>query len=295
MKRNYTISGLKALPIEGLDLAQVTLNSRVFPSKRSTVYSLKELRASGCNTPIIIHYDFIYIASRYGFLSKFVRDAIIAELKGLDYYIKSDSNVLGIVMHTDYPLKKEFMKAQDKSSFINDSYKASIWDKESILHITDTCKTPGEVLSYNLLEFKEDIVKAGISTKIYLENTTKTVDDVGTFKWLWGFIEHNKAKDVFGLCYDTEHQYAINGEWFNSELLKFIKDSGIDVMVHLNTVPEEVKPFTKKDKHSFTTIYECSLHDALFYKSYADALDRLDIPWVREVKQETMEREWNLL
>lgn len=66
MRRNYTIAGLKSIDkYEGLEIAQFTINSRQFPGTRKTVDHLKALRASGNTTDIIVHWDFIYIVSRY--------------------------------------------------------------------------------------------------------------------------------------------------------------------------------------------------------------------------------------
>ena len=65
--------------------------------------------------------------------------------------------------------------------------------------------------------------------------------------------------------------------------------------MHLNTIPAEVSPCSCKDRHSETDISECSLNSIDYYKAYSESLDKLGIPWVREVKEEAMTRELNLI
>ena len=151
-----------------------------------------------------------------------------------------------------------------------------------------------DVVKKSIVEFFTTLTSVGtFKTKVYLENTTKIGPcKEGSLQWILDlFHEFPMFKDQFGIVYDTEHHYAVDGEWLTIEQIKSIKDSGIDVIVHLNTVPKEVKPYSKTDRHSETTIYECAMHPWHFYKNYMDQLESLNILWVREVKEETINRE----
>lgn len=295
MKRNYTVAGIKALyELPRMDCCQITLNGRQFPSSRKTVAALQSLREAGIYVPIIVHYDFIYIVSRYLMFKKAVQEAIMEELTGLDAYASKDNNILGIVMHTDWPVKKEFRTSLNKPQFITDNYSGSLWDTILIkdhLSLIDN----GAIVEASICKFYSDFKEhiGSNHVKVYLENTTKVgPDKQGTLQWLTNVIHSHDMESVFGIVYDTEHHYAVTGEWLEEPDIKTLQ-SNYDLIVHLNTVPKNVKPFSNKDSHSFTTISECSLHDKLYYNQYSNMLDTLGIPWVREVKEETMLREWN--
>ena len=116
-----------------------------------------------------------------------------------------------------------------------------------------------------------------------------------TIQWLIElFHKYPALSSVFGIAYDTLHQYAVDGTWLTTAEVKEINDHICPVIVHLNTVPEEVTPGSRRDRHSLTTIYECSKNTADYYKAYAKSLDKAGIVWVREVKEETMLRELEL-
>jgi len=296
MKRNYTISGLKSLQdLPSLGIAQFTLNGRQFPSNRRTVDNIKELRAKGCHTKLIIHYDFIYIISRYVMFKDSVRQAIISEICSIMDYAEHDKNVLGIVMHTDWPIKKEFQKAEDKKQFITDNYNSSVWDPVKIWDHIDN------VVENSIVLFSEHLTKMYgrfLPIKVYLENTTKVgPHNEGALSWLMDlFARCPRLHHAFGIVYDTEHHFAVTGRWIDAEDVYKMYQAGTDVIVHVNTVPKEVIAGSCKDRHSETTIAECSVNSKEYYEAYTNYLDSKNIPWVREVHEETMFRElglWN--
>ena len=291
MRKCYTISGAKSLlEIEGLEVGQFTLNGRQFPSKRRTVETLKEVRSKGCHVKTVVHYDFIYIISRFSMFTASVKQAIISEVVDILKFADEDGNIEGVIMHTDYPLKKEFNSASDKAQFIKDNYNSSIWDSSSIERNMDN------VAEQSVLEFYEALKEKGtFKTKVYIENTTKVGPyNEGSLDWIVDlFDRHPELKQYFGIVYDTEHHYAVSGYWLSVEDINYFKSIGLDVIVHLNTVPREVKPYSRRDRHSETTIYECYLHPSHYYEKFSSDLDNLGIVWVREVKSETMLREIN--
>lgn len=293
MRKCYTISGLKSLyELPKMDCVQVTLNGRQFPAKRRTVAALQSLRESGVKTPIIIHYDFIYVISRYAMFKDSVQEAIMEEITGLLLYADSDPNTLGIIMHTDWPIKKEFQFTPDKNQFITDNYQGSLWDLAKIRNLIT-----GDMVESSILKFVEDLTKhyeGKYSAKVFLENTTKVGPKrEGTLQWILDlFVKHPNLSSVLGVVYDTEHHYAVTGEWLSVDDIIELNNN-IPMIVHLNTVPSEVKPCSGKDRHSETTTNECSVNTKSYYEEFACQLDSANIPWVREVKEDTMFREMN--
>lgn len=292
MRKCYTISPIKALTeIEGLELGQFTLNGRMFPSKRRTVENLKEVyNDMKCGVDSIVHYDFIYIISRFSMFSNSVKQAVIDEVVSILKYADECGKVKGVIMHTDFPLRKEVQSVTDKAQYIKDNYTSSVWDSVKIINNVDN------LTESSILEFYNELKRRGeFKTKVFIENTTKIgPQNEGSLDWILDlFKTHPELKNYFGLVYDTEHHYAVSGQWLSIEDIKSIKNTGLDVIVHLNTVPKDVKPCSRKDRHSETTIFECSLNPSHYYENFTTELDQLGIIWVREVKSETMLREIN--
>lgn len=296
---NYTISSLRSLnELPKMNCVQFTLNSRTFPGRRQTVKLLKELHPYH-NSDVIIHYDFIYIVSRYAMFKRDVKDAILAECAQIMQYACKDSHIKGIVMHTDWSLKKKIKKTSDYSKVIIDDYQGSVWNRDAIR--CDIEKHYDNWLEHNIYKFCSDLFwylnqnSMKVGCKIYLENTTKIGPDnyQGTLAHLKTILDQcPKLTELCGLAIDTEHYFAVHGEYPDvQELCNLCKGSGIDVIVHLNTTPKEVLPKSCKDRHSDTTLFECSVNDSSYYTAMAQFLTDNNIPWVREVKEDTMYRE----
>lgn len=266
---------------------QVTMNGRVFPSRRDYVSKVKSYIGQ---TKLVLHYDFIYILSRYSLFAPYVKQAILNELIALTS-IKQD-NFVGIVMHTDFPFQQKFISDSSVDSALK-LYDKAIWNQEVFRKFKEI-DVYSSILVDSLLLFYKDYKSChGVAnTKIFLENTTKTyvpplgTPIIGSSTFLSEVLQkYPDLTSLFGLCVDTEHQFAVSG-YQDVHITQ-----GIDAIVHLNTIPPEVEPFSKKDRHSFTTIYECSQKDSCWYQQQASDFMLQHIPVIREVKDETRIRE----
>lgn len=289
MENNYTTTATELRDGSVVfNTAQITLNNRVFPSKRKTFALLQEL----CNkfshkfNRIIVHYDFVYIASRFSMFAPHVKKAIMEELKDILYLSTKYPQIQGVVMHTDYPIAKEYFLAKDKEEFIRNKYKAGIWDIDAIFTLL---KNPETIVSKSIKEFVNELDKfySFGMCHVFLENTTKTGGfDENTIDKLASLVTDINS-DAVGVCYDTEHEFAVTGKLPTKEFIGNLCTI-TNVMVHLNTIPSEVKAKSNKDRHSFTTIFDCSQLSVDAYEELIHFMDNKWISWVREVKQETM-------
>jgi len=288
MLKCYTITSLKSLQqMPALDVCQFTLYSGMFPAKRKTVELLKSLSKT-CQTKVIVHYDFIYIASRFGMFSERVQSEIINEVVDILQYASFDNRILGIVMHTDYPVKSSVVQDPTPDTILSE-LRSSIWNSDIVNIITTHLDN---IVEWNLQQFCTALESAleyhGIKTpiRVYLENTTKVgPNDLGSFDNLLKFVTTHNFPHI-GLCFDSEHHFAVTGEFVTN-----VSHIDVPLIYHLNTIPEEVNPFSKKDRHSFTTLTECSVNTLKKYVALTEHLEKLHIPYVREVKEETMFRE----
>lgn len=296
MDNNYTttITDIREGSVV-FNTAQVTLNGRIFPSKRITATYLKDLCTNYSNkfNKLIVHYDFIYIASRYAMFAQHVKQAIVQEVKDIWELSTLYPKIQGIVFHTDYPLAKEFFKAEDRNKFIEDKYKAGIWNVESIKELAEN---PDTIVSTSIVEFLNDVDKywSPGMCPLFIENTTKVSNSYeGTIEGLRKILLSHHQYQCAGLCYDTEHEFAVTGKLPTTEYLKELNRE-IPLLVHLNTIPSEVKSKSKKDRHSLTKISDCSQLSTHQYEELIQFMNNHWIDWVREVKQETMleEIEW---
>lgn len=300
--RNYCISNPESLrKLPELEQAQFTLNSRMYPAKRvNTVEGLRLMKPQH-NTQLVIHYDYVYIISRYIFLQKEVQQDIIREISTLmDYAETEGDEIIGLIMHTDFPLRKQIYQNKNLSpSFIEGVYNGPLWNKERIVKFYEhfvKSDNLGMILEYSFDKFYEDmkITREGktIPFKVYLENTTKVPVSgysrlqPGTIEFINDYLRRNASKqDLFGMCLDTEHDYAVKGP-YNTRL-----DWDCDILIHLNPVPKGVLPGSLKDQHSHTTLFECSVNSYEFYLDLISKIRERNIPFIRECYLETMERE----
>lgn len=298
-KSCYTISNLNSLKeLPYLHTAQVTLNSRMFPSKRNTPKLLSDMKSMH-DANIILHYDFIYIISRFGMFTDEVQDAIMKEINDLMNYAATDSHIKGIIMHTDFPLKKSVYQKSINSDKLKEEYAGSLWDSDKILEMSSDINS---FLFQNINCFYQKFTNKypadSYPIKIFLENTTKvsTLENhqgtIGSLiSYLYAHIDQTK---LFGLCYDTEHDYAVTGVYTDTKTIQDLKKD-FDLIVHLNCVPASVKPCSCKDRHSDVTIFECTKNHYKFYFDFMKFLETNDILYVREVHTETMKRELDKL
>lgn len=293
MRKCYTIPSLKSLStLPKLDTVQFTLNGRVFPAKRNTVKLLQDCKD---DVDIIIHYDFIYIISRYLFFASRVRKAIIEECVSICDYAETDSRIKGIVMHTDFPISSVVLNSSTPVECVSTNYNSSLWDTTKVVSAVASNNYDyivNESIDQFYLDFKSVATKE-YRCKIYIENSTKSYKDSSTLKGLTAyFFQRPFTTDVFGLCVDTEHSYATGGVFPEYNVfLASLQHNKVPFIVHLNTIPDGVASNSRLDRHSFTTLQECSVNCFFFYKRYINYLESNSIPYVREVKQETMLRE----
>lgn len=225
-------------------------------------------------------------------------------------------------MHTDFPIRKEVYyynngiqterefknwleNSKDRTKFykgissksVERLYNKPMWDIDNIIL---KGYNPLESVRESMLKFYKDlkIELKGFNPKIkiYLENTTKISlyndyvgweNVVGSADFIKDFIINTETDDLFGLCFDTEHNFAVTGKM---NVMEYI-DIQIPLMIHLNPIPEDVLPKSLKDKHSYTTLQECSQWSVEQYKELIEVLKEKNIPFIRECLDEARLRE----
>lgn len=271
---SYCVTTKEQIYIKGMRTAQFTLNGRVFPSKRQSVALTERICKEFPETNIVVHYDFIYLLSKLHLFSKEVSSAVLTELVSL-LNIKAP-NFLGVVMHTSSPYQKAVRQAENKIFAIDAHYKQGIFDmnnlKEYVNYGDELLLSMGlqTLLSYDTIK------------PIFLETMAKP--DSISYHTLTSMTRNDYERA--GICYDTEHVFASQGEtWWPT------KNLGQPFLVHLNAIPDSVQPSSGLDRHSETTVFECSLRNYQSYLDYVNLLNSINIPYVREVKYEAMHRE----
>lgn len=306
MIKNYTTT-LEGVNSPDVEVAQFTFNGRIMPIKRDYPSLIKKIDPE---KTVVAHYDFIWVLSRFALFTENIKRMIVDEIADLmqnTYPCK----VAGLVMHMDFPLKKSlYMKEVSDISQVEAEYKKKIYNIEAIFKYVST-EDYKQMYLDGLRDFanrlwsklpayitRTDMSGSCTFFKIYLENTTMVnrkafkaglspQDIEGSAEFILNLLEENPyLTDLYGVCLDTEHHFAVTGESIDSLLARAIKDR-IDVMVHVNAIPSEVGPRSLKDKHSFTLLSECSQFPIEYYKGLIDRLNANGITWVREVKDTT--------
>lgn len=293
---NYTVSYKDDFDrLAEFNTVQITLNYRTFPSKRKSAQMFKSLCDTYPKVRFICHYDFIYQATKYKAFNQEVKKAMLEELAGL--LCLDAPNFVGVVMHTDTPFKKEVFSSDSPKFVIESIYNSKIFNLGMLMYYSD----PQLRESLSVDSIRElgadlrDLTSALQRRKIYLENTVKTSVPNSAYKYPTTFLQEciYPVKDIYGICVDTEHLYASSGVELQSAVnlaIQVIPGVGISSMLHLNCIPKEVAPFSNKDRHSHTTIFECTLNHEDAYIEIARRIP-YSVPWVREVKGETRDRE----
>ena len=327
--RSYTIGSLKDIDLfPFLERVQFTLNSRMAPQKRKTVEALRKIRFS--NTEVYVHYDFLRTIPRYLIMTDLGKKSMITEIVDLIEYSYEQPNLKGVVIHMDTAFKKEMMadltcngysdqslERACKKYVISTMYKSNV----EVLDIVKKnrpegtggkFKSLGQEFLHNwytssvnefYIDLKNECLLRGLDLNkphalVYLENTTHIltggldpkVDCVA------GSLKHNAVLtaskfDLLGVCWDLEHGYAANDEDISVEALKDAHIINKNLLIHLNCIEKGVTKGSMKDRHSLTTVFECSVHEVKYYDELIQMLDYYKIPYIREVKSETMERE----
>nr|DAI26695.1 MAG TPA: hypothetical protein [Caudoviricetes sp.] len=291
---NYTVSYKEDFHRLGeFNTVQITLNYRTFPGKRKSVEMFKRLCDTYPKVRFICHYDFIYQATKYKAFTPEVKKAMLEELAGL--LCLDVPNFVGVVMHTDTPFKKEVFSSMFPEQVIDTTYNSKIFNLGMLKYYINQWESLSIESIRELGADLRDLISALQRRKIYLENTVKTSIPCSIYKFPTTFLQDSiyPVKDVFGVCVDTEHIYASHGVELQSAVnlaVDVLPGHGISTMLHLNCIPKEVAPFSNKDRHSHSTIFECTLNHEDAYINIVRSIPYY-VPWVREVKGETRDRE----
>ena len=291
---NYTVSYKEDFHRLGeFNTVQITLNYRTFPGKRKSVEMFKRLCDTYPKVRFICHYDFIYQATKYKVFTSEVKKAMLEELAGL--LCLDAPNFVGVVMHTDTPFKKEVFSSMFPEQVIDTTYNSKIFNLGMLKYYINRWESLSIESIRELGADLRDLISALQRRKIYLENTVKTSVPYSIYKFPTLFLQDSiyPVKDIFGICVDTEHIYASHGVELQSAVnlvVDVLPGHGISTMLHLNCIPKEVAPFSNKDRHSHSTIFECTLNHEDAYINIARSIPYY-VPWVREVKGETRDRE----
>lgn len=280
---SYSVTSVNSVDLTGMRTAQFTLNGRIHPSRRNSAELTRRLCRAFPKVNIVVHYDYIHLIGKVLIFNSQTQQSILEELSGL--LNLDEPNFVGVVMHTSSCFRKGFKEALDKLSFIQKNYNLNKFSE-------------GGLLSYWTLS-DEFLIEMGLnrlfewcnnSTKkpIILENmaSSNIKDPVSSLL----FIKQKYPKGMVGVCYDTEHAYA------SIEKIPLLQDT-IDAfdLVHLNAIPEGVSMGSKLDRHSDTTLLECSVVDFEVYEKLIIKMNELSIPYIREVTEETIIREQSQL
>lgn len=291
---NYTVSYKEDFHRLGeFNTVQITLNYRTFPGKRKSVEMFKRLCDTYPKVRFICHYDFIYQVTKYKAFTPEVKKAMLEELAGL--LCLDVPNFVGVVMHTDTPFKKEVFSSMFPEQVIDTTYNSKIFNLGMLKYYINQWESLSIESIRELGADLRDLISALQRRKIYLENTVKTSVPCSIYKFSTTFLQDSiyPVKDIFGICVDTEHIYASHGVELQSAVnlvVDVLPGHGISTMLHLNCIPKEVAPFSNKDRHSHSTIFECTLNHEDAYINIARSIPYY-VPWVREVKGETRDRE----
>lgn len=292
----YTVGSVDEIK-KSSGIVQITMNGRISPPNRNYVRLMEQFNGSK-DVKIMLHYDYINTVPRLFLINQGISKKYIDEL--VDIITADNENILGVVMHMDYPLSNEVYlkgKGLDRYNkpyydfylikrYVGESDYPSLW-KDSVLFLYERIK---DALKAKGLDVKR---------KIYLENTTcvlriTTTPIIGGCNSIINIINDNEMSDVFGVCLDTEHHYAVYGKFPNTAAFQNrVKNRNIDYILHLNTIPQEVRDAylngkKYKDIHSDTTIAECS---ELSVEDYINIVNSMSCPIIREVKESARIRE----
>ena len=168
--KGYCIPSVDSLKSEQLDFVQLTLNGRIYPEKRNYGNLLKGLEYK---PNLFLHCDFIYTMSRATVLSDQTRGFVIKELVELSKFANSpdniNSNFKGIVMHIDFPLRKE-VYSNPSDLLIDKYYSKKIYSLERVKRVLND---DWETTLVETLKEVQDRVGPSSKFKIYLENSPR--------------------------------------------------------------------------------------------------------------------------
>lgn len=326
--RSYCIGSLKDIELfPFMERVQFTLNSRMAPQKRKTVEAFKKMHFP--NTEVYVHYDFLRTVPRYPLMTDYGKQAMVEEMVDIIQYSLINQNVKGIVIHMDTAFKKEMMadlsvngysdqlfERAIKKHIISPMYKSGSDCVSIIMSTKPTGDSAFKSMNQEFLhkwytfavnEFYNDLLQECVKrnldlTKphaiVYLENTTHIL--TGGFDLendcVAGSVKHNTMctvgrQNLLGVCWDLEHAFASGDILMSVDNLVALSAINSNIFIHLNCIEKGVTRGSMRDRHSLTTIFECSKYEPDYYVELVQMLNHYKIPYMREVKSETMERE----
>lgn len=327
---SYSIQGLKDLPIlKYLKRAQFTLNGRVSLSKRKTVDAITHL-SSKTDLYIhqdYYHSAYRYLLFTEQRKKDFITElADLFELSLVDHRLKgyilhtdnpfnkamwsaleslngdfSEHNLLNAWTSTScstmYKSSDECAKVLKSVADLNAPNHSDFPPHVFLLH--KYCYT---CISTILSDFTTELLRRGykhsslnlIVSKphmtIYLENMAQSHPYlVNSPVYLADLAKHTSP--LLGICFDTLHEFASGGIAANSTSIEFLCSHNHNVLVHLNAIEKGVAYGNFKDRHSNTTLSECTHYDLEYYREFISYLNKQGIPYIREVSTDTRNRE----
>lgn len=312
MIKSYTIGSLVQFPsLDDLERIQFTLNSHMRPYRRHASEMITRVVQEYPNFPeLFVHEDYIRTIPRFPLLKQDYKSEMIIET----FQLLSHPKVKGMVIHMDSPFPQSMIaKSHDDINVFIDLVKSlnsqMYVGYNEILTILTTLpeiKTVNDLIGayyrlsvdmfYVALDSYAKHRNKNISelSPLYLENTTKVPLRDATIKP--GSVMHNAIlstahPDLYGVCYDTEHAYAIGDVVPSPDYILSLREINPRILVHLNTIEKGVQQGNYLDRHSMTAIDACQVHDYKHYLLFAKWLDAHGIPYLREVKSTVMQYE----
>ena len=309
-KFSYHTDFTNRVRVKDCSSAQVMVNYRALPrdTRMLTGWGNKKQR-------LVIHEDYYRTVLRYWVMEPSRKQRFMREIS---MFLKSDPkgwdcDFRGLVIHMDPLLRQDMAEALEQYgatltkevlyNLVLKHMTGNLYDVPEaiadklwkVLSIKSNELTAVEALEYEALEeFQMDLIRAmaGCDAKAFvlLENTTKTNKGRSIMSTLDKFRNLNLCKYV-SRCFDIEHAYALgwlDDNWVNTVKLMVLNKEVH--CVHLNTIPLNVEPGSRLDRHSSTTLDEGKLSRSS-YEELQEFLDNHDIPAIREVDNETRERE----
>lgn len=238
---------------------------------------------------VYYHFDLRYSLTKYLAYSDGVR---VSLLKRFSELVKIRSNSFrGIVVHTSCPypdgsfgdlFPEDLLKTMDNR----------IYDITTLSKYYPNWK---DLALDSLGKFAKDLVDSvgTLSVPIYLENVVGSTPRWSTDNF-FSMSDYIRSFGIYGLCIDTEHLYASHGITLGGVenlLRSYSISGGLPLLVHLNAIPKGVRPYRRLDRHSNTSLSECSVYSLEDYKSFVYTCKELGVPCIREVNKSVMERE----
>lgn len=275
---------------KGLNV-QFTFNGHSSPG---TVFPSKWFVNNNLLSPkhnVLGHYSMINIISRWLLINNDVRYKVVSEIKDWLKFCTNHYNFPGLVMHTDFPIRKEVVLGKKQ---VMDVYNKGYFKKDVVQKVVDSARYQ-DLYDQSIASFYRMVYEGELwnnQVRVYLENTTKTGGmNCNSVSKL---IEYaSKYPYFYGVCIDVEHLYASTGDGYDQikDYIDQCFDKDVSVIVHMNAIPDKVKSCSGLDRHSNTTLFEDSVHDIKEIEKFLDWLEVHNVDYYREIHKEAFQRE----